>query len=41
MKYIGWHFLWIIALGYILGYYFPALGMATIGKIIPYQRTGG
>lgn len=28
-----WHFIWIIALGYALGYWMPKLGDATLGKI--------
>jgi hypothetical protein len=27
------HFLWIIALGYALGYWMPKLGDMTLGKI--------
>lgn len=28
-----WHFIWILALGYILGYYFPQLAAMTVGKV--------
>lgn len=38
MKAHWMHFLWIIALGYILGYYFPKLGQATVGRIVPTPR---
>lgn len=41
MRVNGWHVFLIIALGYILGYYFPALGQATVGKLIPYPGQRG
>jgi hypothetical protein len=33
MKWISWHAIWIVALGYALGYWFPSIGNMTIGKI--------
>ena len=37
-----WHH-WVVALliGYILGYYFPGIGKATVGRIIPYPGQMG
>ena len=34
-KWSWWHFIWVIALGYALGYWFPGLGNATIARIKP------
>lgn len=31
-----WHFVWVLVLGYIIGYYFRGVGNATVGKL--YQR---
>ena len=32
----GWfHFIWIILLGYLLGYYWPGLAKMTVGKFLP------
>ena len=33
MQYFSWHFIWILALGYALGYWFPTPGNMTIGKL--------
>lgn len=33
MKFPAWHFLWILLLGYLLGYYLPQVGNMTVGKI--------
>ncbi len=30
-----WHFLLILAIGYALGYWMPALGNATLAKVYP------
>jgi hypothetical protein len=30
-----WHILLILVIGYALGYWMPALGNATIGKLYP------
>lgn len=35
MKFFSWHLLWIILIGYLLGYYFRGLGDATVGKLYP------
>jgi hypothetical protein len=35
MKFPAWHFLWILALGYLIGYYFRGLGNATVAKLYP------
>lgn len=37
-KLLTWHVLWVIAIGYLLGYYFPRLGEMTVGKVIPTPR---
>lgn len=29
------HFLWIILIGYVIGYYFRSVGNMTIGKLYP------
>ena len=35
----GWkHWIWVIILGYLLGYYFPGLAAATVGKLKPASR---
>jgi hypothetical protein len=32
----GWyHCIWVLVLGYIIGYYFRGLGNATVGKLYP------
>lgn len=31
-----WHMVLLLLIGYLLGYYFPTFGKATIGKVIPY-----
>jgi len=33
MKMISFHLLWIILIGYLLGYYFRGLGDVTVGKL--------
>lgn len=33
MKLFSFHLLWIILIGYLLGYYFRALGDVTVGKL--------
>jgi hypothetical protein len=33
MKTYYWHVLWIVAIGYLLGYYFRGLGNATVAKL--------
>ena len=33
MPNFNWHFFWVLALGYILGYYFRSPGNMTIGKL--------
>jgi hypothetical protein len=30
---LKWHFIWILALGYVLGYYFPQFAAMSVGKI--------
>lgn len=34
MKLNGWHCLLAVLLGYLLGWYFPQLGTATVGRLI-------
>ena len=35
----GWyHFIWVVILGYLIGYYWRGLGNATVGKL--YAPTG-
>ena len=29
------HFVWIVALGYLIGYYFRGVGNMTVGKLYP------
>lgn len=31
----SWHFFWVLAVGYILGYYFPVVAKMTVGKLYP------
>lgn len=31
-----WHLLAVLLIGYLIGYYVPSIGRATVGKIIPY-----
>lgn len=31
----SWHVIWILAVGYLLGYYFRQLGNATVAKVVP------
>jgi hypothetical protein len=35
-----WHFLFVVAIGYLLGYYFPQLGTMTVNKVIPKTANG-
>lgn len=35
MKYFSLHVIWILALGYLLGYYFPGPGKMTVGRFFP------
>ncbi len=28
-----WHIIGLLIIGYVIGYYWPALGAATVGKI--------
>lgn len=37
MKLTGWHCLLVLIIGYLLGFYFPALAQATAGKVLPKQ----
>lgn len=37
MKLTGWHCLLVLIIGYLLGYYFPALAQGTVGKLLPKQ----
>jgi hypothetical protein len=32
-----WHWILLLLAGYLLGYYFPGVGRATVGKLIPYN----
>lgn len=34
MNKMWWHCIWVLALGYIIGYYFRTPGNATVGKLI-------
>jgi hypothetical protein len=29
-----WHWIWIIVLGYLIGYYWRGLGNMTVGKLV-------
>ena len=35
MKAFSWHWIWVLVLGYILGYYFRGVGNMTVGKLVP------
>jgi len=30
-----WHWIWIILLGYLIGYYWRGLGNMTVARLIP------
>jgi len=32
---LKWHFIWILILGYLLGYYFRSFGNMTVAKLYP------
>lgn len=29
-----WHLIWILAIGYLIGYYFRGIGNMTVGKLV-------
>jgi len=35
MDKMWWHCLWILLLGYLLGYYFRSAGNMTVGRLYP------
>lgn len=35
MPHFNWHFVWVLAIGYVLGYYFKTPGNLTVGKLKP------
>lgn len=35
MKLSGWHFVGVLIVGYLIGYYFRGIGNATVAKVIP------
>ena len=35
-----WHIVGILVIGYLVGYYFPMLGQATVAKVIPKTANG-
>ena len=35
MQYKGWHLFLVLAVGYLIGYYWRSLGNATVAKVIP------
>lgn len=37
MRINGWHVFLVLIIGYLLGYYFPALAQGTVGKFMPKQ----